>query len=286
MEYIQKYFYSIIIVVFMTSPSMAENEFYIGASLLKYDYAEYTDTNIVYDGFEGDDNIFLDGEKGLIPGIVIKVKENKLNYYYEWEGRLNYNKIKYNGESSAGTPLKTDSDALIIDTHIKLGKKIDFIFEQEQSLYIGLGYRYWLRNIHSGSDVNGNLVAGLLEEYSWFYTLAGYTMKFNAAENVRMGFDFRVTHMFNAEMDINFLGYKSYDNTSVELGNRIGARFAFPIEIKKQRTTYFVTPYYELINIGISNSVPITSNGVQQGSSLWEPRSETRNVGIEVTWMW
>jgi hypothetical protein len=72
----------------------------------------------------------------------------------------------------------------------------------------------------------------------------------------------------------------------VNLGNESGARFAFPIQIKMHKQRLIVTPYYEIIDIGRSNNVRVSSNGVPTAIVIYEPRSETRNIGIEVSWLW
>jgi len=253
----------------------------VGVGLMAFDYAEYDD-----------DNIFLDGETGLIPGIVIKVKTKK-NIYAEWVGSLYYNQIKYDGETQiTAIPITSRSEALIMDTYVKFGKSFDVSYQRNQSLYIGLGYRYWFRNIlptvidSPGSPDDGKTVAGLLEEYHWYYTLLGYQVNFNASDKVQVGFDLRLTHMFNAKIDIDHLGFGGYDNNTLDLGNEAGARFAMPVEIKMSKSIFFVTPYYEIIDIGKSNSAIVTVGGVPINRFIQEPRSETRNVGIELTWVW
>lgn len=275
MEYIQKYFYAIIITgLISTSVSVAsEAEYHIGVALMKFDYDEYTDNNV-----------FLDGESGFIPGVVLKRKQDHTTYYSEWVGQLHGNTINYDGQTQGGTPLTTKSDAVIFDTHFKLG--FHFAEAQNHGLYFGLGYRYWFRNIRSGHDINGSPVAGLLEHYYWLYGLFGYAANYTVNENVNVGFDIRLTNMINAKMDIDFLGYNNYDNTQVNLGNRSGARFAVPIQIKTRNRSFIVSPYYEIIDIGRSNNVRVTSGGVPTTIEVYEPRSETRNVGIEITWLW
>lgn len=264
-----------IFLVQVSQSSMAQkSSFEIGAGLMAFDYAEYDD-----------DNVFLDGETGLIPGVIVKLKTNK-KIYYEWEGSLYYNRIDYDGQTQSGTPVKTNSDALIIDTHFKVGINLDPSFGRGQKLYGGMGYRYWYRNILSGQDINGDPVVGLLEEYRWFYGLLGYEVHFDASKDVKVGFDFRLTKMLNARMDVDFLGFRSYDNKSLDLGNKVGARLAIPVKIKMRHASLIVAPYYEVIDIGKSNTVPLTSGGVATNSEIHEPRSETRNAGIEFTWLW
>lgn len=271
---------------------MAEQvEFEFGAGLMAFDYVEYGDNSGTYNSFDGDDNTFLDGESGLIPGVVMKLKTNE-QIFYEWEGSLYYNKVKYDGQTQSGIPITTKSDALIIDTHFKVGFNFERSHGRESKIYGGLGYRYWYRNIvptvinSPGSADDGKTVAGLLEEYTWFYSMLGYAVNFNALNNVKVGLDFRLTKMLNAKMDLDYLGFDGRDNLSFNLGRRYGARFAIPIKIESVHTSYTITPYYEIIDIGISNFVPITKNSTQTGFIAWEPRSETRNIGIEVTWLW
>lgn len=275
MEYIQKYFYVFIVTSLIgTSVSVASDpEYHFGVALMKFQYDEYNDSNV-----------FLDGESGFIPGVIFKRKQDHISYYSEWVGQLYGNTIKYTGQTQSGTPLTTQSDAVIFDTHFKLG--FPFAEAPNHGVYVGLGYRYWLRNIRSGYDINGNPVAGLLEHYCWLYGLFGYAANYTVNENVKVGFDVRLTNMINAKMNVDFLGYNNYDDTQVDLGNKSGTRFAIPIQIETRETSLIISPYYEIIDIGRSNNVRVTSGGVPTAIEIHEPRSETRNVGIEVTWRW
>jgi hypothetical protein len=269
-----------IAMIFMHASMADPAEYQFGGGLIKFEYTEYDDNNV-----------FLDGETGFIPGIVLKRKQNHRRLYTEIAGQLNGNTIEYDGQTQSGTPLKTDSDAIIMDTHFKLG--VHFSAARNHGPYLGIGYRYWFRNIRSGYDINGNPVAGLLEQYHWNYGLLGYAANFNVSENVNLGFDLRHTQMINGKMDINFLDYCGYDDAQVDLGNESGTRFAMPIQIKLTRHSLIVAPYYEIIDIGKSNMVALTRNGSLVDCNLdgffdgaLEPRSETRNVGINVTLLW
>lgn len=275
------YYIALFFTVMLMSTAMAgQAEYQFGGGLIKFDYAEYDDNNL-----------FLDGETGFIPGIVLKRKQEHRALYTDIVGQLHGNIIEYDGQTQDGTPLKTDSDAIILDTHVKVG--VHLSTARNHGPYFGIGYRYWYRNIHSGHDVNGNPVAGLLEHYYWNYGLLGYAATFNVSENVKMGFDLRHTQMINAKMDINFLGYCDYDNAQVDLGNESGTRFTLPIQIKMKTHALILAPYYEIIDIGKSNTVALTRNdalvdcnsdGFFDGA--YEPRSETRNAGINITWLW
>jgi len=80
--------------------------------------------------------------------------------------------------------------------------------------------------------------------------------------------------------------YNNYDDTQVNLGNEFGVRFAIPIKIKIRKHSLIVAPYYEIIDIGKSNTVRVTSGGAATTTFIYEPRSETRNIGINITWVW
>ncbi|MFK5915243.1 MAG: hypothetical protein QM484_12805 [Woeseiaceae bacterium] len=261
--------------ILLPMQALSQNRFYVGTSLIAFDYTEFDDKDI-----------FLDGEKGFIPGVILAWSHEKNHYFSEWQGQFNYNQIKYDGQTQSGTPLIATSDAAILDTHFKLGRNFNDDYGRSHALYMGVGYRYWYRNIRPSIDSQGNLVAGLLERYYWQYYLLGYGVKFQASQNTKVGLDFRLTKMVNAKMDVDFLGFKNYDNTQVDLGNKVGARLAVPIEIQMRRNSFFITPYYEIIDIGKSNSVRVTVDGVPINTTIHEPRSETRNVGIEFTWGW
>ena len=113
-----------------------ETDVYVGVGLMAFNYTEFDD-----------DNVFLDGETGLIPGAIIKFKTQG-KVYAEWVGRFYYNQINYDGETQiTKIPVTTTSDAFIMDAHVKIGNNLDVSYERQQAVYFGLGYRYWLRNI-------------------------------------------------------------------------------------------------------------------------------------------
>ena len=85
------FIYSVVIGfgMMLSHASIAEPaEYHFGAGLLKFDYAEYNDGNV-----------FLDGETGFIPGIVLKRKQNYQTSYIELVGQLHANTIQYDGQT-------------------------------------------------------------------------------------------------------------------------------------------------------------------------------------------
>ena len=273
-------FQLILLLIFSGQGAYADKrEIYVGVGLSRFNYEEYDDNQA-----------FLDGESGLLPGILFKLKNTRPGSFYELVAGLYSSKIDYDGQTQTHIPLKTKSHATIFDGHFKMATKL----ERKSYLYGGAGYRYWWRNIYPGQTQTGTPVSGVLEDYFWPYLLLGYQANLYEKKNIEVGLDVRLTHMLSARMNIDFLGYCGYDNTHFDLGNRNGWRFAVPFKIKSASvSTFLVTPYYEIIDIGKSNSVSLTrngalvdcdSNGYYDGAL--EPRSETRNLGIELTWLW
>lgn len=272
-RYSKQFLYAFIFIAsMMTSSSVIAVQvgWQLGAGLMDFDYVEYDDNNV-----------FLDGESGLIPGAILKLKLQGQKVYGAFNWQLYGNKIEYDGQTQAGVPAKTDSIAIIFDSDAKIG--FNFTEARNHAVYLGLGYRYWYREILNGQDINGNPVSGLLEEYHWYYGLVGYEAGFTLSEKTSIGFDFRITKMLSAKMDVEFGGF---DATQVNLGNEYGYRISLPVKMKVSRSSIIVAPYYESIDIGKSNTVRLTQGGVPTNTVIYEPRSETRNVGIELTWLW
>ncbi len=265
------YVFIFVASIMIISPVIAaQAEWQFGAGLMNFDYVEYDDNNV-----------FLDGESGLIPGAIIKLKLQGDKVYGAFNWQIYGNQIDYDGQTQGGTPVKTDSIAAIFDTDARVGFNLDET--RSHSAYLGLGFRYWYREILNGRDINGNPVSGLIEDYYWYYGLLGYEASFTLSEKTSIGFDFRYTKMSNAKMDVESGGF---DAAQVNLGNKSGYRFSLPVKMKVRRSSIIVAPYYEKIDIGKSNAVRFTQGGVPTNIFINEPRSETRNVGIEVTWLW
>ena len=271
---IRKQFFSALVflalMTFVLPASAIQVEWQLGGGLMNFDYVEYDD-----------DNVFLDGESGLIPGAIVKLKLQGNKVYGAFNWQLYGNKVEYDGQTQGGVPAKTDSIAIIFDTDARVG--FNFNEARNHAIYFGLGFRYWYREILSGRDIYGNPVSGLLEEYYWNYGIAGYEASFAVSEKTSIGFDFRYTKMLNGKMDVEF---GDFDAAQVNLGNEHGIRFSFPVKMKARGGSVIVTPYYESIDIGKSNTVRLTQGGVLSNTLIHEPRSETRNVGIEIMWMW
>lgn len=252
-----------------------EREFSLGFSLLDMSYKEFDDTGFL-----------LNREDGLLTGVTGQFKFAGVNIDHYLYGSYHASTIDYDGYTQNGYPVQTDTETDIVDLQYRLSSKK----YQRTGIYAGIGYRHWRRDILS----TGN-VSGLLEDYKWFYGLAGVQAYFFKDANSEVSIDLRITKMLKAEMDIDFKGF-SYtglaplDDKTVNLGKKINLRIGVPWRFRTANSyTWVIEPYYEEWDIGKSNVVNLTENGVnvilpECGGvcGVLEPRSETRNFGVNM----
>lgn len=252
-------------------------EISLGLSLLDMNYKEFKDNGFL-----------LDREDGLLPGMTGQLTYYGKNLDSVFLASYHASDIHYDGHTQPGLlPVQTRTDTDIVDIQYRLSEKAI----EPYRFYGGLGYRYWRRSIRPTIVDNGGVpeaVAGLLEHYDWFYGMLGVNSSFYKKGNSELAFDFRVTHMLKANMEIDFLGYNGYDNKTLDLGKKTNIRIALPWRFKSEKSSvWLIEPYFEQWDIGKSNTVNLTVNGSVvtgcPGSTpcgVLEPRSETRNLGI------
>lgn len=263
---------TIYLCIFPKISPAKENAINFGVSLLAFDYAEYLDGQ------------FLDGETGPLPGVYTSyTSEISDNSYLTFVGNYHSGQLDYKGETQGSAlPIKSISDADIIDANFVYGRWLGDLSKSAfpSSLYGGLGYRYWRRNINSTQTPSGNPVAGVLEFYDWFYLIAGVNGHIAKVDQISINYNIRATRMFQAEIEIDYQDFQNRDNNLLDLGEKWGVYISVPIAFKAWNRNITIEPYYQQWNIGRSNIEPITSNGVPTGMGVFEPRSETRNFGI------
>ncbi len=251
-------------------------EFFGGTSLMSLGYTEFDSNGAWYDD-----------ERGLLPGFLLG---GSLYWPNNWYASLQldvyFGDVGYRGQTQSfefpalsGLPINSRSDANIFDTTAIAGYRFSAV-----TLYGGLGYYFWRRNIRPTSLNNGLQVAGMLEFYSWSYALLGANVPMFRMMSSSVSLDLRTTYMLQADMEVNFLGYGGYDNASLNLGEDWGLRLALPWIFHSfgKGPSITIEPWYTRWNLNRSNAVELTVNGAYTGSQVHEPQSETRNFGISV----
>lgn len=244
--------------------SSGDSEVYLGASLLDFTYKEFDD-----------DDILLDREDGFIPGVILGYKQKRNEVYTDISFSYHATDIKYDGQTQAGDPVTTRSDADIYELQLKAGSYYYTTSSYKYFVYGGLGYRLWQRNIRSTA-----VATGIFEEYDWSYLMLGATFPISHSSASKLDFDIQYTKMLGANIFVE-LSTLGADDVDLALGKENGYRFSFPWQINTDNSSVWVIePYYEFWEIGKSEVKPITSGGIPTGFVVWEPRSETSNVGV------
>lgn len=250
-------------------------EFFAGISMMNMDYTEF-----------GKDGAWYDDEVGTLPGVLLGGTVTWLNGYASVELNAYSSDVRYRGvtqsfksASLSGLPINSRSDANIFDTTVIAGHRFSAV-----TLYGGIGYHFWRRNIHPTTLNNGLSVSGLLEFYSWSYALLGADVPISGIRSSCISLDVRAMRMLQARMEVNFLGYGGYDNANLNLGEGWGLRLALPwiVHSSSSGPTITIEPWYVRWDLNRSNAAGLTANGNYTGSAVVEPKSETRNFGISV----
>ena len=256
----------ILLILLSATQNLRAYEMQLGFSLLDMNYREF------------DDNDFqLNREDGILPGLTAQLTFEGNRFDSLIYASYHTADIDYDGYTQSLIPVQTKTSTDIIDINYRIAVKPEHRFQW----YGGIGYRYWRRNILPtviDTGTGPQSVAGILEEYSWFYGLLGAKTNLYESGNSEFAVDFRITHMLGAKMDIDFFGFQGYNNTTLDLGEKTNIRIALPWRLKTQNTyTWMIEPYFESWDIGKSNTVTVAP-----GVNVLEPRSETRNVGINM----
>lgn len=250
----------------------------VGFDAMYFDYRE----------FNGDD-ILLDKETGLMPGLYLSAGLQWDKWYSELVYEYHLGTVDYDGQTQNGVPLATDTEEDIVDLSLLVGRQFGVASRYRSAVYAGLGYHYWERNILPTSNV-----AGLLETYKWSYALLGAKLSFLQSSKNGLLLDLRVRRMLDATMDIDFLGFidgngNQWDNTTLNLGEDWSYRLGLPYILSlSQNASLTIEPYISTWFIERSNSQELTSGGqplLIQRLVIHEPRSETTNVGISLRYV-
>jgi len=253
-----------------------QQEVDLGGELLWMDYREF-DT----------DNSLLDKETGPLPGLAARWQLAGARWFLAAEGEWHPGIVEYDGQTQTGKPVRTDTRTFLFDGRLLGGHAFGPVKRPRFRLFGGLGYHYWYRDILNSTAVDGSPVAGLLEEYQWAYVLAGGALRLWQSGRHEVHVEGRYRRMLFGTMAVDFKGYQGYDDTDVVLATEDGLRLAlrWRWELPSGRAILF-EPWYATWNLGRSNLAAVTRNGTPVGVPILEPRSETRNAGLRVSYRW
>jgi hypothetical protein len=238
-----------------------------------------------YREFDDDDKV-SNTEKGVIPGLVLSAAFEWETWYTEFNYKYNTGKVEYDGQTQDGIPAFTDTQEDIVDVNLIAGRYFGSAAYYRSSIYGGLGYYYWERDILPGKDINGDSVGGLFETYEWSYALIGARFSLKESSHSGLLLALRLQRMLDATMEVDYLGFENRDNLELDLGEEWSFRLGLPYILStKDNARLTIEPYLVTWFIGRSPSKQVTSGGVPVGKIAWEPRSETYNFGLTVKYL-
>lgn len=174
----------------------------------------------------------------------------------------------YDGSTQTGIPVKQTTKNDFRKVELNLGYTFKGQMPLSLTPFVGLGYRFWMRDL-----------GGYKEDYSWFYIPLGLRVAWAPHERISMALNAAVNFMFDGEMTVYDWDYK---DTTVELDDKIGYAVELPVTFNLARHWSIVmTPWYEYSKIGQSAYEPIFyKDGTYTGYALREPSSRTHQYGL------
>lgn len=229
----------------------------VGMAALRFNYSEFSDAGS-----------HLDTEMGGILGGTLKASVKRHHWEIETKWSYHQGQVAYTGQSNFGTPYNTHTDEKIGDMAMRVGGWLDTRYPVMP--FVGIGYRRWDRDILPAT------LGGLFESYQWKYAWLGTKVALPPSGTAQHMLDVGVLKPVHPEMSIDFKGaYNASPRVYPE--SQLGIRVLITSNMRLTRAVYFVVePYYEYWKLGRSSVV--TQNGV----SVYEPKSETKNVGFNV----
>jgi hypothetical protein len=235
---------------------------WLGAGVTGFDYEEF------------DRGASLDREEGVLPGITAGLRFVRHTLFAEStldaaSGRADYR--------AAGVATRTDED--LVDWDAVAGREFSGRGGNRISLYAGLGHRRWRRDIRSTATASG-----LDETYRWWYGILGLRGARGLGEHARVRADLQLTRTLDPSVRVRFAA--GYDDITLDPGEERGVRAAVTFENRIDNgLVVFVSPWFEYWELGRSTDAVLTQKGLPAGT-VFEPRSETRNLGIHAGVRW
>lgn len=240
--------------------SIAETQLTISPSLLHFDYTEFSTTDQE-----------LDNESGWLPGL-----EARLNHSFasDWSFAIvsayYSGTVDYVGQTQSGVPHNTDTDTDLF----RIGGQINRRVYEKINLFIGIQSHQWDRDIND----TGN-VSGIYETYKWHEYAIGLNSDVYTRENNTLNLEVAYLLIRNATIDVD-LTRVNLGATTLDIADGTGARINLTWKtITTNNINYGLSLFAEGWDFGRSNTKP-----TQNSTALvfvTEPRSETRNIGLQ-----
>lgn len=236
---------------------------WLGTSLSHFSFAEY-DSN-------GDK---LLEEKGFLPGIQAGIKLEHEKWFLQGKIDLLKGDVDYKGQTNTGISLLTETDETIMQVDINLGNWLAVRTPWRFGVYGELGYRWWLRDIHST-----DIAEGISETYTSWFVNVGVGFEYTLSENLTASINGHVIIPIDSKMEASL---PNRDTVSLDLQEKIGFAVSASFAWKWSDSLQFaLSPSYYYWRFGRSGTKQIFWKGFPVGT-LYEPDSKTKNISVKL----
>ena len=240
---------------------MADTSYSLSPGLFHFDYTEF-DTN----------DTLLDREQGWLPGIKLKLNHQLSDDYLISISSAYYQgTVTYDGQTQSGTPHITDTDTQLF----RLGARFQANIYSDIDLFIGTRLHQWIRDIK-----DKNSISGITETYRWEEYSIGLNANIFIRKNDALNIDiaYLLTRYADMKADLSRI---DAGTTVLNLGDGDGARLKLEWSRKSSNERFYgLSIFVESWDFGRSNT-RFTQGGATN-LLITEPKSETRNTGLEI----
>ncbi len=260
--------FPLILALLLASPSPAPAggpglDLRLGLSARTFDYEEFDERNAS-----------LDREEGRLPGVAAALGYRSGPWSLDAALQWSHGEADYR---SPGATTVTDEE--ILDLELLAGRRLFGSEASSLHLLAGVGYRTWWRDIRSTASADG-----LDETYRWGYGLLGLRGAHVLDQCTLLTAELAMTRTIDPRIEVDFLRF--YDDADLDLGIDNGFRARLVLERSLgPDISLSLMPWYERWKLGRSDDAVLTSGGTPIGR-IHEPRSETRDYGVQVTLGW
>ena len=237
----------------------ADSQLILSASLLHFDYTEFSTTNRV-----------LDNEQGWLPGLkILSQHKGPAGLSFDISGAYYQGVVDYTGQTQSGTPHNTTTNT----EFFRVAGQINKLIFKNTRLFSGIQLHKWDRDIN-----DRNNISGIYEIYQWQEYAFGINSDFliNKNNTLNASIAYLLVRKARIYVDISRIGLGS---TTLDIGNDDGARFKLKWKnLFADNIFYSLSLFAETWNFARSNSK--FTEGGSSTVSVTEPRSETINMGL------
>lgn len=248
----------LILTTLISNTAIAETSLSVQPLLHRFEYTEFSQTGQR-----------LDRETGWLPGLSIQASTRLWDWMNaSWNSKIISGTVEYN--QLVLPPIVTTTDTRIISHGIRLAIPV---LSKSELFYSSTYYR-WDRDIQGSS--------GYYEKYNWWELSAGAKTEVWHNNNESIYLELGLIRIHQPKI---FVDWTKFNRGTVilQIGEDYGGRFQ--LEWLKRNSSGWaigLNAYLEFWDFARSNTRK-TTTGFPVIGGLTEPRSETRNLGLQLS---